>query len=282
MTDHGLQIRFWGTRGNAAPRVPGREFGIHTTCVEVRAAGGAPLLVDAGTGVIGAAQALLAEGVREFDLFLTHLHIDHLQGLVSFAPLYRADCTVRVHAARTDVEPAFRTLFAAPFHPVPLERLAARLEFRRLPECGAVAVPPRLGLAVRCAPVAHPGGCTAYRFDAGGSALVFATDVELGAPVSHAPLEALLAEPQPAGLAVVDGFFADAEIDQYADWGHSSAGQVLELLRRTRVAAGWITHHHPNQTDARLRRHEAEAPPLRWARDGEVVRLVGNQVVAPV
>lgn len=277
MSDKWLQIRFWGTRGNAAPHQPSTEFGNHTTCVEVRSRQGPGFLVDLGTGAIGAGQTLLAEGLREFDVLLTHLHIDHLQGLVSFAPLYRADCTVRVHAARADVAAAVHTLFAAPFHPVPFARLPARVEFVTLPECGT-AVFARAGLSLSWAPLAHPGGCTGYRFDDGLSALVFATDVELGVRASAPPLECLLREPCRAGLAVLDGFFADAEIDQYADWGHSSWGQALEMTRRAGIDNCLVTHHHPNQTDARLRAHEQACPALRWARDGQRVTLVGNRV----
>jgi len=277
--DKQLSIRFWGTRGNAAPLAPSLEFGNHTTCAEIRAEGMPALLIDLGTGAIGAGARLLDEAVREFDVFLTHLHIDHLQGLFSFAPFYCAGCRVRLRAARLDVKPALTTLLAAPFHPVPLDRLAAKLDFIQMPEQGSAPFP-KSGVTVSWAPLAHPQGCTGYRFDDGTNAIVFATDVELGALVSHAPLEGLLQEPYPAGLAVLDGFFTDDEIDQYADWGHSSWGQARDLGRRTGIRTVMVTHHHPNQTDEKLRAHETEGRPLRWARDDEAVILARNRVVA--
>lgn len=279
MTDKRLAIRFWGTRGNAAPLAPSVEFGIHTTCVEIQAAGNPALLVDMGTGIIGAGASLLAQGRREFDVLLTHLHIDHLQGVFSFAPFYRSGCRVRLRAARPDLKPALTTLLDAPFHPVRLERLAAKLDFIEMPLEGSAAFP-EYGMTVSWGPLAHPQGCTGYRFDDGSNAIVFATDVELGAPVSHAPLERLLREPYPAGLAVLDGFFTDDEIDQYADWGHSSWGQARDAGRRAGVHRTMVTHHHPNQTDEKLRAHEAEARPLHWARDGATVVLAGNRVTA--
>ena len=274
-----LSIRFWGTRGNTAPFRPSTQIGNHTTAVELRAAGFPGLLVDMGTGVVAAGNAWLAAGVREFDLFFTHLHIDHLQGIFSFVPFYRKDCRIRCWAARTDLQAALTALLAAPFHPVNLGRMPARFEFNELPEAGSMPLP-RQGLSVSWGPLAHPQGCTGYRFDDGESAIVFATDVELGAPVSHAGLEALLGQPFSAGLAVLDGFFTDSEVDEFADWGHSSPGQARQVVAKAGVGNLWITHHHPKRTDEQLLHVEQVSAPSRWARDGMRVTLVGNQIVA--
>jgi ribonuclease Z len=274
-----LDIRFWGTRGNTAPFLPSVAIGNHTTAVEIRAAARPGLLVDMGTGVIAAGNAWLAAGVREFDLVFTHLHMDHLQGVFSFAPFYRKDCSIRLWAARPDLQSSLAALLAAPFHPVDMRRMPARFEFCELPESGSQFLA-RQGLTLSWGPLAHPQGCTGYRFDDGESALVFATDVELGAPVSHAPLEALLSEPYPAGLAIVDGFFTDSEVDEFADWGHSSPGQASQAVAKAGVGALWITHHHPKRSDQQLLHAEQAAAPARWARDGMRVTLAGNSIAS--
>lgn len=279
MSAHQLHVRFWGSRGNAAPLLVSREFGIHTTSLEIRSDQGWPVLADLGTGAIGAGSALLDRGQREFDVFISHLHIDHLQGLFGFPPLYRPDCRVRLHAARPDLRAAVETLFNPPFHPVPLARLPAQVEFVEGPPTGRVLLA-AAGLTVTWCPLAHPQGSTAYRFDDGENALVFATDVELGAAGTQAPLEQLLRTPFVAGLAIVDGFFTDEELPGVADWGHSSWSQARELAGRTGVRHLVILHHHPRRTDSQLRELEQRAAPVHWARETETLSLKANRLGA--
>ncbi len=274
-----LQMRFWGVRGNVPPLHPSAEFGNHTTCLEVGVAGFPSVLVDLGSGAVPAARDLLARGVRKFEIFQTHLHLDHLAGLFAFAPLYNKDCEVRWRAARTDLEPAVMALMTPPFHPVPFSAIAARVEFEALPESGSREFP-QLGLNVSWAPLAHPQGCTAYRFDDGRNAVVVATDVELGAAAAHPGLERLLREPYPAGLALVDGTYTDDELPRHAGWGHSSWTQARALAGRCGVGRVVIVHHHPVKTDAELAALEGAAGGVLWAREGRSLRLSGNRLDA--
>jgi len=83
-----MQIRFWGVRGSIA--VPNRRmlrYGGNTSCVEVTLADGTEIILDAGTGIreLGEARTSQAKIVR---VLLTHLHLDHIQGLLFFSPLF--------------------------------------------------------------------------------------------------------------------------------------------------------------------------------------------------
>ena len=88
-------VRLWGTRGSVAS--PGPEtvrYGGNTACVEVRT-DDALLVLDAGTGI-----RRLGSTLREYqgriDLLLTHLHLDHLQGIGFFLPLFAGTGEVHV------------------------------------------------------------------------------------------------------------------------------------------------------------------------------------------
>ena len=278
MTPRPLCIRFWGTRGNLPPHEPGTAFGIHTTCVEIRRPGGPPVFVDAGSGLAAAGVRSLEKNQRRFELFLTHLHLDHLNGILSFAPLYDPACSVTIRSGRSDTEAAIRRLFQPPYHPVPFEELAADVTFETLDSRGKRRLEDH-GLTVHWGAVPHPQGCTAYRFENDNSAIAFITDVELASretPDSH--LYRLLAEPFPAGLAVIDGFFTDSEIDRFADWGHSSWKQARECAQRAGVETVLVTHHHPAKSDRRLRELEAAADGVTWAREGRIWTVRGNTV----
>src|SRR3970040_645081 len=91
-----MRVTLWGTRGSLA--TPGPEtarYGGNTSCVEVRGREGTVLVLDAGTGIRRLAAAL-PDSVRRVGLLLTPLHMDHIQGLGFFAPLYRPDIEVHI------------------------------------------------------------------------------------------------------------------------------------------------------------------------------------------
>jgi phosphoribosyl 1,2-cyclic phosphodiesterase len=81
-----MQARLWGVRGSIP--VPGHateQFGGNTSCVQVIGEDGLEFVLDAGTGIreLGAA---LAGRSHRLHVLLTHLHLDHIQGLMFFAP----------------------------------------------------------------------------------------------------------------------------------------------------------------------------------------------------
>ena len=84
-----MKVRLWGTRGSlAAPGPDTVRYGGNTSCVQVTGRDGTELILDAGTG-IRLAGPVLGEELRRVDILLTHLHMDHIQGLGFFGPLRR-------------------------------------------------------------------------------------------------------------------------------------------------------------------------------------------------
>ena len=82
-----MQVTLWGTRGSvAAPGPETNRFGGNTSCIAVEGADGTLLILDAGTG-IRRLTAAIPQTIRRIDILLTHLHLDHIQGLGFFAPL---------------------------------------------------------------------------------------------------------------------------------------------------------------------------------------------------
>jgi ribonuclease BN (tRNA processing enzyme) len=72
----------------ATPGLKTVQYGGNTSCVEASLDDGTVLVLDAGTGIIGLGAELRARGARRIHLLLTHLHLDHLEGLRFFAPLW--------------------------------------------------------------------------------------------------------------------------------------------------------------------------------------------------
>jgi phosphoribosyl 1,2-cyclic phosphodiesterase len=84
-----MRVRLWGTRGSlAAPGADTARFGGNTACVEVRGCDGTLLVLDAGTGIRLLGAALGKHAPRRIHVLLSHLHMDHIQGLGFFEALF--------------------------------------------------------------------------------------------------------------------------------------------------------------------------------------------------
>ena len=91
-----MRVTLYGTRGSIP--TPGPEtmrYGGNTPAVQVCAENGAVLVLDAGSGIRRIGAQLSATTTR-VDILLTHLHMDHIQGLGFFPPLYNPAVEVHV------------------------------------------------------------------------------------------------------------------------------------------------------------------------------------------
>ena len=84
-----MRLTIWGCRGSVPTPGPGSvEYGGNTSCLEVCLDDGEVFVLDAGTGIRELGYELSERGTRRVHLLLTHLHLDHLEGLRFFAPLW--------------------------------------------------------------------------------------------------------------------------------------------------------------------------------------------------
>jgi len=270
-----MSVHFWGVRGSIACPGPGSaRYGGNTPCVELRC-GGSTLIFDAGTGLRPLGNALVqSPSPSDFDIFLSHAHIDHVVGLPFFAPLFLKDRTVRVWAGNLEaaggVEEAVRKLMSFPFFPLQIEALQAKLEFCDFRP--GDTIDPRPGVSLRTAPLNHPGGATGYRIEFGGRSVAYVTDVEIG-PGAIDP--ALVALTKDVSLLILDTTYTDRELPQHVGWGHSSWQQGVQLARTANAGQLCLFHHDPDHDDAFMDQVGKDAAA---ARAGTVVAREGLEI----
>ncbi len=233
-------------------------FGGHTPCVELEIAGDEYYVCDMGSGARPFGEHVLARQhgrPATVNIFMSHVHWDHIMGFPFFGPAYVPDTKIRIHGCHDVLEQAFRLQQAPPCFPVEFSQLAADIEFVTLTpgettQIGAMNVTPRLQL--------HSGDSYGYRFEANGKSVVYSTDSEHKLE-DREEADAIAAFFKNADAVIFDAMYSLAEaVSVKADWGHSSNIVGVELCQRAHAKRLVLFHHEPANDDATLERLLAE------------------------
>jgi phosphoribosyl 1,2-cyclic phosphodiesterase len=252
-----MKITLWGTRGSMAS--PGPEtvrYGGNTSCVEVRSADGTVLILDAGTGIrrLGATVGL---EVKRVDLLLTHLHMDHIQGLGFFRPLDQQGQEVHIWgppSTTLDLRARLARYLSPPLFPVRLRDLPCRLTLHDVPtESFQIG-----GFKIVASLVCHPGSTVGYRIAEGCTSVAYLPDHEPALGVRQFPEEADWTSgfDLAAGvdLLIHDAQYSAAEYPERIGWGHSTITHAIGFATAARVKRLVTFHHDPGHDDVTLDR----------------------------
>jgi phosphoribosyl 1,2-cyclic phosphodiesterase len=273
-----MRVRFWGVRGSTpTPQKENMGVGGNTSCMEIRTPNNEILIFDGGTGI----RLLGKELEQEFGdrpirahIFLSHFHLDHIQGIPFFRPLYNAKNHFTFYVAgQTNQNPladALAGVIANPYFPVDVSKLPCSREYVDLTE-GTLNVGDARILVL---PLHHPQGCAGYRIAQNGKVISYCTDVEHGVDWSDANIRTLAKD---ADLFIVDAQYTPDELPEHTGWGHSSWKQAIETGIQAGVKQIALYHHDPNHEDSTVEMIERNArkqhPNVIAAREGFQVHL---------
>ena len=263
-TEPSLRVCLWGTRGSIASAGPETvQYGGNTSCAEIESSNGTVLILDAGTGVRRVGDTYREP--RRIDILLTHLHMDHIQGLGFFGPLFEKDFEIHIWgppSATLDLRTRLTRYLSPPLFPVRLRDVAARLELHDAPmdqfEIG--------DLKISCELVIHPGPTVGYRITDGAATVAYMPDHEFALTAGGAPADQhwtsgydLAAD---VDLLIHDAQYTAAEYEMRVGWGHSRVEDAVALARLARAKRLVTFHHDPAHDDAELEAMLAHARSL--------------------
>jgi phosphoribosyl 1,2-cyclic phosphodiesterase len=278
-----LRLKIWGCRGSVpTPGADTVRYGGNTSCVEVLLDDETVLVFDAGTGIRGLGADLARRDVRHIDLFLTHLHLDHLEGLRFFAPLWNPGVTLEIWGPRSPVLSLRERIlrgFSPPLFPLDFRDVPARVTFHDLP-----GEPWRRdGLTLFTDLVLHPGPTLAFRLEAGDGVVAYVPDHEPAlAGIEGRPMDWLSAGAIAGGADYLlhDSQYLEDEYPAKIGWGHSSVADAVAYSRAVGAERLVLFHHEPERSDdgleallerARELSNGSEPPVL--AREGMEIQL---------
>ncbi|MDP3238642.1 MAG: MBL fold metallo-hydrolase [Myxococcales bacterium] len=257
-----MEVRFWGVRGSVASSGSSvARIGGNTSCLEV-VSNGHRLILDAGTGIRGLGETLLAQQPVKATMLFSHLHWDHVQGFPFFTPAYLPNSELVMYGPGADGEQQLRSVLSKqmepPNFPVPLSAMRAKMDFRSAKHGQVIETGP---FHVTPFELPHPQGCIGYHIEAEGKRFAYCTDVEL-------TLEGLKRELGDV-LEGVDALVLDAQYtpDEYdgkvgppkKGWGHSTMIEAARIAKATDAHRLFLFHHDPAHTDDQVEAMAEEA-----------------------
>lgn len=240
---------------NELPFCVRETYGGNTSCVEI-ADQTEYILCDAGTGLRDFGNHYMKAKMsgqkslpNVFNIFISHLHWDHIQGFPFFTPAFIPGNRINIYGYHRAMEQAFANQQNEPCFPVPLQAMRADISFQ-------VMEPDKIydiaGVKVTGIQQHHPGNSYGYCFLKDGKKVVYSTDSEHKEGIQNSNYR-FIEFFKNADLLIFDAQYSFLEaVDAKANWGHSSNLLGVELAVRAEVKRLCLFHNEHTFDDAAL------------------------------
>ncbi len=249
-----MKITLWGVRGSIPTINPfTKVYGGNTSCIEVEE-DGCMLVLDAGSGITNLNFSDNLDCPR-IDILLTHLHIDHIQGLAFFKPLFDPSKEVHIwgpHTTTNSLRTRLGRYFSPPLSPVYFRDLSCQLFIHEIENSNFTMGP----FSVQSNYIIHPGPTIGFRIQTRRGVLTYIPDHEpaLGRGGLQQDVKWLSGSDLASGADILlhDAQYTNEEYSVKKGWGHSSMEDALQFAALTKVQHMFLMHHDPLHSDKQL------------------------------
>jgi len=283
---HPIKIVFWGVRGSKpSPNKQTVLYGGNTSCVEVRI-DNRTVIFDGGTGLAELGHCLIdnltalnadlnanskansntnsnASLKIEADIFLSHIHWDHIQGIPFFTPMYQGANHFNLYGESkngSSLQKLIEAQMQPPHFPITMDSMSATRQYHEITTDQTLNLGD--GIYISTFAVNHPNGCLAYRLQYRSSSVVYCTDTE---PMTGFQAEQFLKFINNADVLIYDSHYTDDEYYGFLDdspkqgWGHSTWNEAVRISSVANIRQLVLFHHKENRTDSELQLIEEQA-----------------------
>lgn len=246
-----MKVILHGTRG-AYPTSSerNRKLGGNTSCIEV-VHGEERIIVDAGTGIIGIDFDTFYNADR-IDILLTHLHMDHIQGLAFCRPLFNPSKEVHIWGpggSPESLQARLNRFMSPPLFPIALRDLPSKLLIQELPNTAF-----KIGnFKILAEFISHPGPTVGYRIECNSKTVTYIPDHEPVIGKLHLyPEDEWVSGFKLAhrsDLLIHDSQYGKEEYLKKVGWGHGSLDIAAEFCDRAKAKKLVLFHHDPAHSD---------------------------------
>jgi ribonuclease BN (tRNA processing enzyme) len=257
---HDEFIQFYGVRGSypvSSPRVA--HFGGNTASILVSRDTSLSIF-DAGTGIINIGRDIVRGDSKRkhIDIFLTHFHMDHIQGLPFFKPVFDPDYHINIFCPdfpNIVVEDLIHSLFNDPISPISDRGIKANMNITRLPLNRAEPIELESGIRIDYMKEnSHPlSGVLIYKLSIDDRCMVYATDVESPDGFDDETVEFI----RGSQVLIHDSQYFESDyrhtVHPRAGFGHSTCSMATGNALSCEVEKLFLFHYHPDYSDIKLK-----------------------------
>ncbi len=224
--------------------------GGNTPCVEITSDSGTKFLLDCGSG-------LREYGVngehpenKHYNVFVSHFHWDHLQGIPFFWPIFSKDCKIEFYSTFPAAERILAEQNRCPYFPQngAWEKVGKQFNFHLIHENEPIYID---GVKITCKKMTHPGNSYSYSFEENGKKIVYGTDVELQEHDFDVS-DTRNAFFKDADILIMDSQYTGEEAIAKANWGHSIFSYVVDFANTWGAKKLFLFHHEPTYSDKKI------------------------------
>ncbi|MCL1998638.1 MAG: MBL fold metallo-hydrolase [Turicibacter sp.] len=271
-----MKVKVYGCRGSLSfSRTPASKYGGNTSCIALQS-GNQTLIIDAGTGINKLDFEMPSEPMN-FNILLSHLHLDHTIGLTCFSRIWEKGSKIHIYTANRDESLSIKEQIFLPFtHP----RWPLSIKGFSNVECTEIIpqVPFSIGnFNIFPFEAEHQDSATSFSITDGTSTLVYLLDNEVA--LLDAERYSQLADYcNVADLVVFDAAYTPEEYKvSKVGWGHSTIEDGFKLAKDSNCKRIMFTHFSYEYEDSTIEHLEALATArgkqFLFARDGLEIEL---------
>ena len=261
-----MYIKFWGTRGSIP--VPGNntlKYGGNTPCVELRTSKNRLMILDAGSGIREFGKYLDNNGYEDsIDIFVSHYHWDHIQGIPFFLPLYDTKNKITFFGETSNgekIETILQNQMRANYFPINLNEICANTAFEEITINSSYNID---GIKVETLRANHSSPTVTYKFIEGNKSIVYMTDNELKLNEKDNNItESTVSDIVEMNKDLIefcygcDYLIHDSMYDEVAilgkkGWGHTGNVTLTYFSILAKVKNLVLFHYNPDYTDEKI------------------------------